>query len=245
LLSARTLEPEDDAEVLECAMSIQKLILIGGEEKSYELLDIHMELSGYDLIFAHNVDTGLWMVEQNNPDLILLDIGLPEVGGLESCRRLREKLSVPIIILSDRKDELDVLQAFKLGADDYMHRPFSSVELIARAGAVIRRSANAKSLPEQVVSGDVVIDLERKHVIKNGQRVELTPKEFRLLEILARHANNTIPIGRLLNEVWGIHYNDDPHFVKQYIWNLRKKLEGNPKDPQHLITRRGFGYLFK
>jgi len=222
-----------------------KVILIGGDEKHYKLLAIHMEMSGFDLLYAPNVVTGLCMIEVNKPELILLDIGLPTFGDWESCRRLREKSPTPILVLSDRKDEADILQAFKHGADDYLQKPYSSAELIARAGAIIRRSAKENSLPNQVASGDVVIDLERKHVIVDGQKVELTPKEFHLLKVLAVHANNTIPTSRLLNEVWGIHYNDDYHFVKQYIWNLRKKIEGNPKDPQHLITRRGFGYLFK
>jgi DNA-binding response OmpR family regulator len=222
-----------------------KMVLIGGDENQYKLLEIHLEMAGFDLLYAPNVVTGLCMIEVNKPELILVDVGLPVSGDWDSCRRVREASAVPIIILSDGKDEADVLHAFKLGIDDYLQKPYSPAELIARATAIIRRSAKETSPPNQVASGDVLIDLERKHVLVEGQRVELTPKEFHLLKVLATHPNNTIPTSRLLNEVWGMHYDDDGHFVKQYIWNLRKKIEGNPKDPQHLITRRGFGYLFK
>ena len=118
-----------------------KMILIGGDENQYKLLAIHMEMSGFDLLYAPNVVTGSCMIEVNKPELIILDVGLPVSSDWESCKRLREISTAPIIILSDRKDEADVLQAFKLGIDDYLRKPYSPAELIARAGAIIRRSA--------------------------------------------------------------------------------------------------------
>jgi two-component system, OmpR family, KDP operon response regulator KdpE len=226
-------------------MSKLSVVLIDGELLTCEMLDVYMGLAGYGLLHADNPAEGLSLVDEANPDLIILDVDVRGGNGWELCRQLRACTRAPIIILSAQSSEADVLRGFQLGVDDYVRKPFSCAEVVARTGAILNRAGRADSQYNTVDSGEIKIDLENKRVYMGGQRVELTPKEFQLLEVLARHANNTIPIERLLKEVWGYTYEQDARFVKQYIWNLRKKIEDDPRDPKHLITRRGFGYRFE
>lgn len=174
--------------------------------------------------------------------MILLDIMIPGIDGWNVARLLREKSPVPIIIVTANNSERDILYGFQLGVDDYVVKPCSIAELVARVGAVLNRCNNVGKSSTLVESGDLLIDLQCKHVRVEGQKIELTPTEYRLLESLARYQNKTIPTNRLLSEVWGPEYAGESNHVKQYIWSLRKKLEDDPNTPRHLITRRGYGY---
>ena len=153
--------------------------------------------------------------------------------------------SLPIILLTAKYEVVDKLRGFRLGVDDYVTKPFSFAELIARIGAVLARVRASAQATSQITSGGVVIDLDQHLVNSRGQSIDLTPTEYRLLEILARHANRAVPLEKLLIDVWGPEYATETEHVKRYIWSLRKKIEPDPGSPQHIHTVRGFGYRFE
>ena len=223
-------------------MKRTEILLIDDDPKLFELLDIYMDLAGYRLHQALDGIEGLRMIDAINPDMVLLDIMIPGIDGWKIARMQREKSSIPIIIVTAKNSEKEILYGFRLGVDDYVVKPFSMAELVARVGAVLNRCSVNRNASSLVESGDLSIDLQRKHVKVKGEKVELTPTEFRLLETLAKHSNKTIPIDKLLSEVWGPEYAGESAHVKQYIWSLRKKIEDDPNTPRHLINRRGFGY---
>jgi len=225
-------------------MKRARILLVDNDPKIFDLLSIHMEIAGYDLCRLGYAKIDQNQIDKLQPDLILLDVLPPGKVGWEMCKRLRDELTLPIILISEMSDEIDILNGFRLGADDYLIKPFSYAELAARIGAVLRRSNQLKESNSEVKSNDLSINFEKKHVMLNGERVELSPTEYRLLEALARYAHRTIPVDRLITEVWGPEYSGENGHVKQYIWILRNKLETDPNDPKHLITRRGFGYRF-
>jgi two-component system KDP operon response regulator KdpE len=226
-------------------MKRAEILLIDDDPKLYELLSVYMDLAGYRLLYAIDGNEGLKMVDELHPALVLMDIMMPDMDGWTVTKLLREKYSIPIIIVSAKAAEKDILYGFRLGVDDYVVKPFSFAELVARVGAVLNRSKRAENHSAFVESGELAIDLRRKHVMIEGQKIELTPTEYRLLASLARYANKTIPTDMLLSEVWGPEYAGEIKHVKQFIWSLRKKIEDNPNAPKHLITRRGFGYRFE
>lgn len=222
-----------------------EILLIDEDPYLLELLYTYMDLAGFHLLHTLDCNEGLKMVDELNPDMILLDTMIPGIDGWNVVRMLRERSSIPIIIVSANNSEKDILFGFQLGVDDYVVKPFSVAELVARVGAVLNRCSNVKESPTLVESGDLSIDLRRKHVRLEGEKIELTPTEYRLLESLARCSNKTIPTNKLLSEVWGPEYLGEINHVKQYIWSLRKKIEDDPTTPRHLITRRGYGYRFE
>ncbi len=226
-------------------MKIIDILLIDEDPYLFELLYTYMDLAGFHLLHTIDGNEGLQMVDGLSPDMILLDTMITGIDGWNAVRLLREKSSIPIIIVSANNSEKDILYGFRLGADDYVVKPFSISELVARVGAVLSRCSNGEKTPTLVESGDLSIDLRRKHVRVEGEKIELTPTEYRLLESLARYSNKTIPTDRLLSEVWGPEYVGEINHVKQYIWSLRKKIEDDPNTPRHLITRRGYGYRFE
>lgn len=222
----------------------EKLLLIDSDLLTFDALSMYLSANGYEVSYAQDGREGLAAVTQTQPDLVLLEVVLPELDGWEVCKRLREHSSVPIIFETTKALEADILRGFFLGADDYVTKPFSFAELNARIRAVLNRSQRRSRAKNSVESEELHIDFERKRVSVDGNVIQLTPIEYRLLEALARHANRTIPIERLLSEVWGEYCAGDEQHVKQYIWMLRKKIESNPDEPRHLINRRGFGYRF-
>jgi len=174
-----------------------------------------------------------------------LDVMMPDTDGWEVGRRLREQSTVPIIMLTAKGEEFDKLRGFRLGVDDYVTKPFSFAELTARVGAVLARATHAPASTHRVTSGDLAIDFDQRRVTIADRMIDLTPTEYHLLELLARHAHRTVPTERLLVDVWGSAYAGEVEHVKHYIWALRKKIEADPGDPKHLITERGFGYRFE
>ena len=223
-------------------MAQRTILLIDDDPTLLELLSDHLQTAGYGVRTAGDGVRGLHAAAESRPDLVVLDVMMPGMDGWEVCRQLRERSSVPIIMLTAKGEEFDKLRGFRLGIDDYVTKPFSFTELAARAGAVLARASNASSASHCVTSGDLVIDLDERRVTVAGCAVTLTPTEYRLLETLARHPHRTIPTETLLEQVWGAEYAGEAEHVKHYIWTLRKKIEADPGDPKHLIAERGFGY---
>ena len=223
-------------------MTKQTILLVDDDETLLELLADHVRMSGYNPLPANNGLHGLQLAIEEKPDLVVLDVMMPEMDGWEVCRRLREGSTVPIIMLTAKGKEFDKLRGFRLGVDDYVTKPFSFAELTARVGAVLARAQRGTEIGQRVTCGDLNIDFDQRRVTVDDQIVELTPTEYRLLEILARHLNRTVATEQLLTEVWGPKYYGEFEHVKHYIWALRKKIERDPGDPKHIITERGFGY---
>ena len=223
-------------------MTHQTILLVDDDDTLLELLVDHMRTAGYNPLTANNGLQGLQLATEKTPDLVVLDVMMPGMDGWEVCRRLREDSTVPIIMLTAKEKEFDKLRGFRLGVDDYVTKPFSFAELTARVGAVLGRAQRGAEVGQQVTCGDLTIDFDQRRVTKNDQIMELTPTEYRLLEILARHLNRTVATEQLLTEVWGPEYHGEFEHVKHYIWALRQKIERDPGDPNHIITERGFGY---
>ena len=221
------------------------LLLIDDDETLLDLLANHLNASGYQTLKARSGDEGLRLAAETEPDLVLLDVMMPNMDGWEVCKQLRDISPVPIIMLTAKGEELDKLRGFRLGVDDFVTKPFSFAELVARVGAVLARSQAASASSPQVISGDLAIDLEQHRVTVSGQDVDLTPTEYRLLAELARHATRTLSTEQLLDTVWGSQYSGEVKHVKHYIWTLRQKIEIDPGDPKHILTVRGFGYRFE
>lgn len=226
-------------------MTQKQILLIDDDKTLLELLTGHVRSAGYCVLTASNGKDGLKTASEEQPDLVVLDVMMPGMDGWEVCQRLQDTSCAPIIMLTAKGDEIDKLRGFHLGVDDYVTKPFSFAELVARIGAVLARSGRTAQPGPQMVSGTLEIDFTQRRVTLSGQTVDLSPTEYRLLVALAHRSGRTVPTEQLLEEVWGAEYAGEYDYVKHYIWSLRKKLEGNPGDPQHILTERGFGYLFK
>lgn len=218
------------------------ILLIDDDSTLLELLSGHLTTIGYSALVAADATSGLRLVADASPDLVILDVMMPGMDGWEVCRRIRETSSIPIIMLTAKGEEVDKLHGFHLGVDDYVTKPFSFAELAARAGAVLARGVPAGKVSHHVVRGDLRIDFDQRKVTAKGIAVELTPTEYEVLEILARSLGRTVPSEQLLRQVWGPEYAGEIGHVKHYVWSLRKKIEVDPGDPQYILTERGFGY---
>jgi two-component system KDP operon response regulator KdpE len=226
-------------------MTSKVILLIDDDETLLSLLAEHFQMVGYSPLTANSGQIGLELATQVNPELVVLDVMMPGMDGWQVCEQLRKTTSIPIIMLTAKGDEIDKLRGFQLGVDDYVTKPFSFAELVARAKAVLTRSQSAADTGRQVSSGDLTVDFEQRRVTIAGQVVDLSPTEYRLLETLSHHAHRTVPTEQLLIDVWGPEYKGEIEHVKRYIWSLRKKVESDPGNPQHILTERGFGYRFE
>ncbi len=199
-----------------------------------------------DVLGAVNGETGLDAVEHEKPDIVLLDIGLPDLDGFEVLRQIRTFSDVPVVMLTAHDDSMDKVKGLELGADDYVTKPFNHLELMARVKAVLRRldmPAPASRAPS-FRSGELEVDFEHQEVRLRGQRVDMTPTEYKLLYHLVRNAGHTLQHGTLLAKVWGRDYVDEVDYIRVYIRRLREKLGDNPEDPRYIRTERGLGYRF-
>jgi two-component system KDP operon response regulator KdpE len=203
-----------------------------------------MRARGYDVVSAMTGRAALEAVERDKPDLIVLDLGLPDIDGVEVCRQVRQTVSVPILVLSARGAEGDKVRALDAGADDYVTKPFGAEELLARIRASLRRVENPSPPSEPIVRGDLVIDRERFRVLRDGEEVRLTPKEFELLTFLAQHPGRVLTHRAILKAVWGTHVVDQPEHVRVLVGSLRKKIEPNPASPKYILTEPWVGYRF-
>jgi two-component system, OmpR family, KDP operon response regulator KdpE len=199
-----------------------------------------------DVLSASAGESGLDLVEQEQPDLVLLDIGLPDIDGYEVLRQIREFSDVPVVMLTARDDTMDLVKGLELGADDYVTKPFNHLELLARVKAVLRRldmPAPASRAPS-FRSGDLEMDFARQEVRLSDEPVALTPTEYKLLYHLVRNAGHILPHSTLLAKVWGREYVDEVDYLRVYVRRLRDKLDDDPEDPRYIRTERGLGYRF-
>jgi two-component system KDP operon response regulator KdpE len=206
----------------------------------------NLRARGFEVIEAANGMEALSLWDAEQPQLLILDVMMPRMDGLEVCRRVRERSIVPIIVLTAMDAESDKVAAFDLGADDYLCKPFSVEELLARVRAVLRRADWHAQPPAPGVRryGDLTIDLDGHTVNRRGELVQLTPTEFALLAQLVANANKAVPHLTLLQRVWGSEYRGEAEYLRVYIGRLRRKLEADPSNPRHLLTEPGIGYRF-
>ena len=199
---------------------------------------------GYEVFSAMSGRAALEAVDRDKPDLIVLDLGLPDIDGVEVCRRVRETVNVPILVLSARGAEGDKVRALDAGADDYLTKPFGAEEMLARIRAALRRVASPSPPSEPIVRGGLVIDRERFRVLRDGEEVRLTPKEFELLTVLAQHAGRVLTHRAILKAIWGANAVDQPEHLRVLVGSLRKKIEPNPSAPHYILTEPWVGYRF-
>jgi two-component system, OmpR family, KDP operon response regulator KdpE len=223
------------------------ILLIEDEPQMRRFLRAALGAQDYRLVEATTARDGLAQAASRNPDVILLDLGLPDRDGLEVARELREWSATPIIVLSARGREQDKVAALDLGADDYLTKPFGVEELLARIRVALRHAALPPgAAPEPVFqAGGVRVDLVRREVRRGDQEVHLTPTEYKLLTLLVRHAGKVLTHRQLLKEVWGTNYADQSHYVRVYMAQLRQKLEVDPARPRLLVTEPGVGYRLR
>lgn len=203
-------------------------------------LGIAMRARGYEVELAHDGRSALHVLDERMPDVVVLDLGLPDLDGLEVLRRIRGVSSVPVVILSARQESDDKVEALDLGADDYVTKPFGMEELLARVRAAVRRGA--PSAVATVRHGDLVLDVADRRATRAGEDVHLTPTEWRIVEVLARAEGRLVRQTTLLREVWGPSYERETHYLRVYLAQLRRKLEDDSARPELLLTDPGLGY---
>lgn len=225
----------------------KKILVVDDEKPISDIIKFNLEKEGYEVVTAYDGEEALEKVESESPDLIILDLMLPKIDGLEVAKRVRAKHTMPIIMVTAKDSELDKVLGLELGADDYVTKPFSNRELVARVKANLRRQATLKAPAEEekntdIKVGDLTIRPEAYTVTKRGENINLTHREFELLHYLAQHIGQVINREHLLQTVWGYDYFGDVRTVDVTVRRLREKIEDNPSHPQWLITRRGVGY---
>ena len=222
-----------------------KILVVEDEPNMVVGLRDNFEFEGYEVITAADGVEGLKRALEESPDLVVLDVMMPRMSGLEVCKQLRAKrASLPIIMLTARGQEVDKVVGLELGADDYVTKPFSIRELLARVKAVLRRTAVIPKDQEQHSFGDVEVDLRRCRVLKSGKALDVSSKEFELLKYFISHSGETLSRHRLLEDVWGYEHYPTTRTVDTHLVRLRQKLEPNPEEPQYFLTVHGTGYRF-
>ena len=223
---------------------IETILVVDDEPKIVKQARDYLERSRFRVVAAADGKTALAMARREQPDLIVLDLNLPEMDGLEVCRALRRESDVPIIMLTARVEETDRLIGLELGADDYITKPFSPRELVARVRAVLRRVRGGVHQPGLIRAGDLEIDLLGHRVTRAGEPIRLTRTEFNLLATLAQHPGQTLTRAQLLDRLHGIAYDGYDRSIDAHIKNLRRKLEANPAEPRYVLTVYAIGYRF-
>jgi two-component system KDP operon response regulator KdpE len=221
-----------------------RVLVVDDERAIRRYLHAALNAQGYTVFDASNGQEAMNAVVTDKPDLLILDLGLPDLDGVEVTRRLREWTQIPIIILSVREQEEDKIAALDAGADDYLTKPFSSGELMARIRVAMRRSLRSASEPVFEFEG-LKVDLARRIVTANGQEVSLTPTEYELLRVLVHNAGRVITHNQLLKQVWGLAYETEAHLLRVNMSNLRRKIEPDPSRPHYILTEPGVGYRLR
>jgi DNA-binding response OmpR family regulator len=223
----------------------EKILVIDDDDATVQLITILLERRGYEVIKALRAEDGLRKAYRTHPDLVLLDIMMPDMDGWEVCRRLRDLSDVPIVFLTARTDMRDVVRGLEMGADDYILKPYDNDELVARIRAHLRRSPSPAVSEELVFNGgDFRVNFLNREVRVRNKPVHLTPKEFNLLGVMVRNAGRVITRTDLVKEAWGPEYSDAIDSLKLYIHYLRQKIEQDPQHPEYILTSRGVGYRF-
>ena len=227
-------------------MARKRVLVVDDDAKVVEVLKLYLNRDGCEVVTAYNGTDGLRLAREMQPDLIVLDIMLPEIDGLQVCRILRSESDVPIIMLTARTTELDRITGLDLGADDYVPKPFSPRELAARVRAVLRRMPESalERGPDEIKRGAITISFSKRQAFRGGSRLNLTPTEFRLLGVMAKAAGRVFSRSELINQVFDYDFDSFEHTVDTHIMNLRRKLEPEPDQPKYIITVFGAGYKF-
>jgi two-component system, OmpR family, KDP operon response regulator KdpE len=220
---------------------MEKILVIDDEKEIIKLLHITLSANSYKVEEAENGSDGITSAAFLKPDLILLDLSLPDMDGVEVLRRIREFSKMPVIILSVREQESDKIIALDSGADDYVTKPFSTGELLARVRAAIRHSKKDVNEP-MIIFKDLSVDLMKRVVMAGKKDIKLSPIEYEILKILAQNKDKIVTQKYLLEKVWGPEYLNESHYLRIYVGQIRKKIEKNPAQPEHLITEPGIGY---
>jgi two-component system, OmpR family, KDP operon response regulator KdpE len=219
-----------------------KVLLVDDDATLRQTLGIGLRAAGHEVLVAGDGRTALQAAREDRPDIIVLDLGLPDLSGFDVLRRVRAWSTVPVVVLSARAESAEKVEALDLGADDYVTKPFGMEELLARVRAAARRAGSDVPV---LTTGDLVIDLPARRVSRRGEVVRLTPTEWGLLEMLVRTPGRLVSQQDLLHEVWGPAYGRETNYLRVYVGGLRKKLEDDPSAPRHLITEPGMGYRFE
>ncbi|MBN2075093.1 MAG: response regulator [Dehalococcoidales bacterium] len=225
-------------------MSENRILIVDDEEAIRRFLRVTLKAQDYSVFEAASGKEAISSTAENKPDVVILDLGLPDIDGVEVTRMIREWSQIPIIILSVRGSENDKIAALDAGADDYLTKPFGVGELLARVRASLRRIIMISNEPV-FTSGDLVVDLSQRKVTINNNEVQLTPNEYELLRVLVNHAGKVVTHNYLLREVWGSEYGNEFHMLHVNISNLRHKIEPEPTRPQYIITEPGVGYRLR
>ncbi len=224
----------------------KKVLVVDDEKTLVKALTFNLEKEGYEVAAAYDGEEALKQIESDNPDIVILDLMLPGLDGFEVCRRVRKNLDIPIIMLTAKGDDIDKILGLELGADDYITKPFNPRELIARVKAILRRSDSQSSTLKNLIKvQDLQIDLYQHKVRVKGSEIDLTSKEFALLNLLATHPGRVYSREQLLEQIWGYNYYGDARTVDVHIRHLREKLEADPSNPRYILTVWGTGYKFR
>ena len=222
------------------------ILVVDDEALLVKGIRFNLKSDGYDVITGSNGQEAVELTKSENPDLVVLDVMMPVMDGLTACSRIREFSDVPIILLTAKVDDMDKLMGFDHGADDYLTKPFNILELKARIRALLRRSgAGEKQETNRLTGGNITLDLDARNAYKGSELVVLTAKEFDVIEFLMRNANRVYSREALLDTIWAYEYRSDIRTVDVHIRRLREKLEENPAEPQHILTKWGVGYYYR
>ncbi len=230
---------------------MSKILIIEDEKPIADIIEFNLKNEGYEVITAYNGEEGVFKFKEEKPDLIVLDLMLPDKDGLTACKEIREESLVPILVLTAKDSEVDRVVGLEMGADDYVTKPFSNRELIARIKAILRRVSYGEQIDDRSEAEDIIkvgnlkVDFKKAVVGKNGKSIELTNREFKLLNYLIRNEEEILTRDRLLEHVWGYEYLGDDRTVDVTIRRLREKIEDDPGVPRYIITKRGMGYYFR
>jgi two-component system KDP operon response regulator KdpE len=232
--------------MLDTASRKYRILVVDDERRMVGFIRLNLEQDGFEVIEASNGNEALDRLRDSLPDLILLDVMMPDIDGFEVLRMIREISQVPVIMLTAKSEEDDKVKGLELGADDYVTKPFSPRELVSRVKAVLRRGSSFEEDEEGVIEVDdrLKIDFGRREVWVDEALVKLRPTEYRLLYHLVQNAGWVLTHDQILTKVWGYEYRDEPHYVRLYINYLRKKIEKDPSNPEYILTERGVGYRF-
>ena len=224
-----------------------KILVVDDEELLVKGIRFNLENDGYEVISGSDGQEAITLAQEQKPDLIILDVMMPRVDGLQACQEIRQFSEVPIIMLTAKSEDMDKLMGFEQGADDYLTKPFNILELKARIRALLRRSAikEETAKAERITSGILTIDSTERNAYKNDECIELTAKEFDLIELLIHNPGRVFSRENLLDQVWGYEFRSDIRTVDVHIRRLREKLEPNPSEPEYIFTKWGVGYYFK
>jgi two-component system KDP operon response regulator KdpE len=225
-------------------MSSATILVVDDEPQIRRVMRTALAAQSYLILEAHTGEEALETMRHERPDLVLLDVNMPGIGGLAACREIRAASDVPIIMLTVRNSERDKVSALDAGADDYVVKPFGVEELLARIRAALRRAPSAEAVPP-FVSNDLSIDFESRSVTVRGRPVRLTPKEFELLRLLVANQGKALPHRKLLQAVWGPDYGEETEYLRVFINQLRKKIESDPRNPRYIRTDPWVGYRFE